>query len=157
MDRKYKRQAWSQRHSGREVSKTGNEERGTRNEERVTRNGERGTGNGKRETGNGKRETGNGKRETENGERGTGKWKLGTKPYLNPSPISNFISNSLPCSHFFLSCFPCSFPGPFSPFKQHPSGSVHEISFNTWRQKRLLTKQCVYQLCLPACADSNSS
>ena len=77
----------------------------------------------------------NEERGTGNGERGTGKWKLGKKkPNLNPSPISNFTSNSLVCSHFFLSHSPHSFSSPFSPFKQHPSGSVHELSFNTWRR-----------------------
>ena len=48
--------------------------------------------------------------------RGTGKLKMGTKPNLNPSRFSNFISYSLFGSHF--SCFLslCSFPIPFSPF-----------------------------------------
>ena len=41
---------------------------------------------------------------------------MGTKPNLNPSRFSNFISYSLFGSHF--SCFLslCSFPIPFSPF-----------------------------------------
>ena len=48
--------------------------------------------------------------------RGTGKLKMGTKPNLNPSPFSNFLSYSLFGPHF--SCFLslCSFPIPFSPF-----------------------------------------
>ena len=48
--------------------------------------------------------------------RGTGKLKMGTKPNLNPTRFSNFISYSLFGSHF--SCFLslCSFPIPFSPF-----------------------------------------
>ena len=48
--------------------------------------------------------------------RGTGKLKMGTKPNLNPSPSSNFLSYSLFGPHF--SCFLslCSFPIPFSPF-----------------------------------------
>lgn len=41
-----------------------------------------------------------------NGERETGKWKMGTKPNLNPCPISNFIFNFLLCSHFPNSLFP---------------------------------------------------
>ena len=42
-----------------------------------------------------------------NGEQvqGMGKYKMGTKPNLNPSPISNLISNSLFCSHFSFSHF----------------------------------------------------
>ena len=42
-----------------------------------------------------------------NGEQvqGMGKYKMGTKPNLNPSPISNLISNSLFCSHFSFSPF----------------------------------------------------
>ena len=48
--------------------------------------------------------------------RGTGKLKMRTKPNLNPSPFSNFLSYSLFGPHF--SCFLslCSFPIPFSPF-----------------------------------------
>ena len=44
------------------------------------------------------------KRGTGSGERaqGTGKRKMGTKPNLNPCPISKFISNSL----FFILPFP---------------------------------------------------
>ena len=45
-------------------------------------------------------------------ERGTGKWKIGTKPNLNPCPFSNFIFNFLLCSHFPNSLFPV----PCSPF-----------------------------------------
>ena len=42
---------------------------------------------------------------------GNGKMKnRKTKPTLNPSPISNFISNSLYCSHFSFSRSPRSFP-----------------------------------------------
>ena len=43
---------------------------------------------------------------TGNGKRETGKWKMGTKPNLNPCPISNFIFNFLLCSHFPNSLFP---------------------------------------------------
>ena len=54
------------------------------------------------------------KRRKRSGEqaRGTGKWKMGRKPNLNFSPTSNFISNSLFCSHFSLSCSHDSFPAP---------------------------------------------
>ena len=48
---------------------------------------------------------------TGNRERGTRKWKMGIMRNLNPSPISNFISNSrlfFPFFLFFRS--PCSFP-----------------------------------------------
>ena len=53
--------------------------------------------------------------------RGTGKSKMGTKPNLNPSPFSNFLSYSLFGPHF--SCFLslCSFPIPFSPFPAYGS------------------------------------
>ena len=37
---------------------------------------------------------------------------MGTKPNLNFSPTNNFISNSLFCSHFSLSCSHDSFPAP---------------------------------------------
>ena len=54
------------------------------------------------------------KRRKRSGEqaRGTGKCKMGTKPNLNFSPTNNFISNSLLCSHFSLSCSHDSSPLP---------------------------------------------
>ena len=52
--------------------------------------------------------TGNGQRGTSMGYRKMKNQKI--KPTLNPSPISNFISNSLFCSHFSFSCSPRSFP-----------------------------------------------
>ena len=43
---------------------------------------------------------------------GTGKWKMGTKPNSNPSPISNFILNLgfVPILHFFVPCARSPFP-----------------------------------------------
>ena len=56
-----------------------------------------------------------------NGEQvqGMGKYKMGTKPNLNPSPISNLISNSLFYSHFSFSHFvlKASFPTAHYPLK----------------------------------------
>ena len=50
--------------------------------------------------------TGRGKRS-----RGTGKWKMGTKPNLNTSPISNSISTYyLLCFHFLFSRSPLPVP-----------------------------------------------
>ena len=40
--------------------------------------------------------------------------KNGNLVNLNPSPISNFIPNSLFCSHFSIFCSPRSFPVPLS-------------------------------------------
>ena len=48
--------------------------------------------------------------------RGTGKLKMRTKPNLNPSPFSNFLSYSLFGPHFSCLLSLCSFPIPFSPF-----------------------------------------
>lgn len=48
-----------------------------------------------------------------NGERETGKWKMGTKPNLNPCPISNFIFYFVPI--FQIPCFP------FPRVSQYPS------------------------------------
>ena len=42
----------------------------------------------------------------------TGKWKMGTKPNWNCSPISNFISNSMLCSHFSFSRSRARYPRP---------------------------------------------
>ena len=43
------------------------------------------------------------KRGAESGVMENEKWE---QNFLNPSPISDFISNSLPCSHFFIFPFP---------------------------------------------------
>ena len=43
------------------------------------------------------------KRGTASGERKNEKWE---QNFLNPSPISDFISSSLLCSHFFIFPFP---------------------------------------------------
>ena len=47
-----------------------------------------------------------------------GKWKMRTKPNLNPSPISNLIFNSILWSRFSISRSLCLFPlpAPRSPF-----------------------------------------
>lgn len=47
-----------------------------------------------------------------------GKWKMRTKPNLNPSPISNLIFNSILWSPFSIFRSPCLFPlpAPRSPF-----------------------------------------
>ena len=52
------------------------------------------------------------------------KKKGGTKPNLNPNPISSFISNFLVCSHFSFSRSPSSFLAPPSPF-------INIVSFST--------------------------
>ena len=55
---------------------------------------------------------------------GTGKWKMGKKPNSNPSPISNFISNSMLGSHFSFSRSPCSFPNPRCLFWVPPQSRI---------------------------------
>ena len=74
------------------------------------------------------------------------KEKGGTKPNLNPNPISSFISNSLLCSHFPFSRSPSSFLAPRPRFSNIVSFSTNSLLCKFITYILLIRVQMVYEV-----------
>lgn len=58
-----------------------------------------------------------------------GWWKIGTKHYLKPSPISSFVSNSLLCCHYSFPSSPSSLLVPVPRFSKNPCWNASNLFF----------------------------